>query len=752
MNDPLRIPKKCSDDLIFGVSLLSHSLPNFLLTGYRAPFHTLSLEDRTNAVNNLLHSSLETLRVLGHSLKSLICIIYFSTVPEKTYQGIDPTRVNINWAALDYPGPDPNATGEKFLSSFKKVFKLAPLDFSSAVFSQDRFIYNEAPTGSLDPVVSFLSKLATPYRSLSTFTPRVGPLVLYTDVLIVGSGSGGGVAADTLAKSGRRVLVLEKGSYVPTEGLTLLEEDAMQGMYESSAFLNTNDNSMAILAGSTFGGGSAVNWSMCLDTPAAVREEWARSGLPLFTSPLYRSCMQHVKDSMGVHQEGVVHNGPNSLLLEGAEKLGYPVRAGAQNTHVDHHDCGWCCFGCRYGEKQGTNHSFLKTACERGARVIVNCRAERVLYSSVDYHKARLSQQSPLPPHPEPLVGAEGLELPSMAGSFESGVRPSQPSFREPSSHRPSVTGILASVTLSNGRVVPLHIVSPVVVVSAGSLHSPLLLKRSGVVNPHIGQHLYLHPVCGVGAIYKQPVNCYQGSQMTIVCDAATEDGSGFGCRIETPSIHPGLAAFALKWSGGVEFKNFMLNFNHIAPLICLTRDRDTGSVSEGAHGRPSVDYRVSAYDKANMMKAMKAAIRIHVAAGCTEVLSPQYRVPSFKTHPELREADPALERYLQAVEHEGIAPGRMGMFSAHQMGTCRMAAKRGEGVVRASGESWDVNSLYVCDASVMPSSSGTNPMITTMAIAKLVSLHIDQRVDWLQAHAKKYNTVITSQQTPAKL
>lgn len=185
--------------------------------------------------------------------------------------------------------------------------------------------------------------------------------------------------------------------------------------------------------------------------------------------------------------------------------------------------------------------TFLADAVACGARVITGCFVEEILYEPNGSSRTRGGT-------PCRATGARVKSTPIAGGGGEAN-REMQRQFRVSA--------------------------SKAVILSAGSIHSPTLLLRSRLGGQHVGRHLRLHPVTGLSARFDEPVRIYEGAPMTAVCGAAEvcPRGTGYGAKIEIPSVHPGLMAAALGWRGGAAFTADLRHTNYTASAIVLQRD-----------------------------------------------------------------------------------------------------------------------------------------------------------------------------------
>ena len=477
------------------------------------------------------------------------------------------------------------------------------------------------------------------------------------DVVVIGSGAGGGVVAGELAARGKDVIVLEKGGYRNEADFSHQEGDALETMYDAGGLLASRDLGLVVLQGATLGGGTVINYTTSFHTPDTVRDEWARGhALPHFTSAEFTHSLDAVAQRLGVNTAHANPSGRDRVLIRGLEQKGWhhgllprDVRGCSQDD-----SCGYCGFGCRRAAKQSTLITYLQDAAARGARVVVDCDVRRV-----DLDRGRAS-------------------------------------------------GVTARVGPHSVTVR-----ARTVVVAGGSIHSPALLLRSGITLPALGRYLALHPATAVLAHMDEDVRPWTGTVQAHYSDQFAELNDGYGFKFETAPIHPSLQALAAPWESAAQHRARMAQLPRTALVGILLRDRFGGRVSVDAQGNPVVDYRLSRYDAGHLRRAFDAAGELLEAAGAREIWAPLARCISYRPG-----AARAHEDWLARVDSAGWGPNELLLVTFHQMASCRMGATARTSVVDAENRVWGIRNLYVADASTFPSASGVNPMLTVMAIA----------------------------------
>lgn len=493
------------------------------------------------------------------------------------------------------------------------------------------------------------------------------------DVLVIGSGSGGGVIAAQLTASGMDVLVVEKGPYAQAHEFTQQEFPMLHRHFEAGGLLSAQNGSITVLAGSTLGGGSTINWAAALRTPDYVLHEWAMEhGNPHFLEKSYGEGFDIIEKRNAI-STGFQHNPQNQALFDAAVSLGQRVEPIPMNLRfpsqlpadVAWKATGFSCYGDAYGIKQGGVQTFLRDAVQHGARVLANTSVERILIKNGT------------------AVGAE----------------------------------ITTTLDTPSGQKMPSTIRAKKVVVAAGALHTPVLLLKSGLSHPQIGRNLYLHPVAPVGAFHRREMLPWYGPMMSVIVQTFAQLDGNWGFRIECPPIHPGLAAFALGWEGGEAFQRDMARARNLAVHVCLVRDRFGGQVTVGKQsGQPVIHYHLHAYDRRHLVRAIQESARLHVASDAEEVLLIHNQPLRFNPRKE------DVEDFVKKIAAKNWGLNRFGLFSAHQMGTCRMGGDAARYPVQPDGQTREVRNLFVADTSLFPSASGANPMLSVQALAYYVA------------------------------
>ena len=585
------------------VGILGRRTGTFLLTGRPRPFHHWSREQRVAVMSSWSTSRLTFRRQLFQVFKRLSLLAFLGDTED---DGTNPV-----WPEIGYPGP--------------------------------------------------LSAPPPTPKSIRT-TTLDGDTTLTCDAVVVGSGAGGGVVAGELAAAGKAVIVLEEGGYYNEADFNQLELSMMGKLYFQGGFAATSDAAIALVAGGALGGGTLVNYSTSFRTPPWQRQEWAkRYGLTAFASDDYTASLDAVCERLGVNRDHSAIPARERVLHRGLTRLGWHVDQMARNVQGCTQDarCGYCGLGCQIGAKQSTLKTYLMDAYRGGARIVVNCKVDRVIID-------------------------EGRAI-----------------------------GVRATVRQPGMPEFTLIVRSRAVVAAAGAIGTPALLQRSGLKSRSVGGGLRLHPGTAVVGVFDETLRPWEGTMQSIFCDEFVNlDGQYHGAKLESGPMHPAILALAIPWRDPVHYRRLMRALPNMSVLAPLVRDHQGGRVT-AVDGAARVDYRMTARDVADMRRGIEASVRVMEAGGALEIFTTQAAFVAY--HPGQRGG---IDGFMQEVDRQGYGPGQMGYLSFHQMGSCRMGTDPATSAIGPDAQSHEVKGLFVADASAFPDALGTNPMITVMAMA----------------------------------
>lgn len=551
----------------------------------------------------------------GAGIRSLISLILFVT-----YGMPDGSGTNPNWAHLGYPGP--------------------------------------------------ISPAPVRERAFQPLRPSGGDLDLTADVVVVGSGAGGGLIAGRLAAAGANVVVLEAGRYRTEADFSQLEVLAYLNSYWRGGPTPTADLNVMLMAGSGLGGGTVINWTNCLRTKDPVRRQWAGHGLSDVDTEAFDRHLDAVWQELSVTDKCSELNGPQQAMRRGAEALGWSFATVNRNWDESRHDpatAGYLGFGDQSGAKRSTVKVYLEPAvADHGTRIVDGCFVEKVL----------------------------------VEGGRAAGV-----------------VGRWTAEDGSGDATVTVH--APVVVLAAGALESPGVLLRSGIGGPAVGDYLRLHPCTVTMGDYGTDQKAWWGAPHAGLVNEFANLEDGYGFLVEGVQYATGLGASSVPFTTGLAHKEAMTDYRNSASFIGLVRDHGHGRVTLDASGGTVAWYSMTDEQDVRMMrKALAAQIRLHHAAGARgiQVLA--------QGRPSWRHGDD-LDAFIARVRRIPLRTGGATLFSAHQMGSCRMGADPATSVADPRGELHDTPGVWIGDASAFPTPSGTNPMISIMALASRTAENI---------------------------
>jgi long-chain-alcohol oxidase len=261
-----------------------------------------------------------------------------------------------------------------------------------------------------------------------------------------------------------------------------------------------------------------------------------------------------------------------------------------------------------------------------------------------------------------------------------------------------------------------LTIRSRAVIAACGAIHTPALLRRSGLQNANIGKHLKLHPATAVFGVFDEELKPWEGVMQALYSDQHRDLHDGYGLKYETAANHPHLFIGFAPWRGAREHFSLMEGLPSTVPMGVLLRDRDGGEVRVGRDGEPVVRYKLSPFDTGHLRTGVDGAAQILEAAGARRIFSSHTHWVSYAPG----SSSGGRARFMADADAAGYGAGQIGLGSFHIMGSARMGGSPADSACDPTGQTWDVRDLYVFDGSSFPTASGVNPQISIQSIAHM--------------------------------
>ncbi|WP_033073613.1 FAD-dependent oxidoreductase [Sphingopyxis sp. MWB1] len=490
------------------------------------------------------------------------------------------------------------------------------------------------------------------------------------DVIVIGSGAGGAIAAHNVAAQGYKVLIVEAGPFYPSQAITHHELDMIAQLYKHGALQTSTNRDFVVFQGRCVGGSSTINNGICLrvndpgrthpDAPD-VLAKWARIGAPVDPAA-FHAAYDAVQARLGiapVEPRSGRHNGPH--LMKGwaayaaasdeprdrrAVTAWFSKNFGPPGTEAACAYCGYCNSGCAYGRRVGVAQSYLPDACrEHGARILPETKAERILWQ-------------------EALDGRREAE----------GVR-----LRLPGGARLDVRARIG------------------VVVAAGTIASSKLLARSGIAGT--GYQVSLNVASPVVALMPEGAggNAWDEDQMTSYVDC--------GDFLLESHFQPPMSMATLMPGWFADHAARMKNYGRVHSAGILFPADRRGRIEDG-----KLSFRLDdPVDLPVLRRAMATLTKVHFAAGALECYPALAR--GQVVTPDM-DVDTFFERAIREADDVTLS-------SSHPHGGNAMHENPRYGIVDPDCRVHGTTNVMVTDASVFPSCIRVNAQWTTMAMAQ---------------------------------
>jgi choline dehydrogenase-like flavoprotein len=492
------------------------------------------------------------------------------------------------------------------------------------------------------------------------------------DVIVVGTGSGGGTLGAYLAERGWDVVMLEKGGFHRAEEFSQREEEAMGAFNGRRGLDSTTDNAIFLNYAEAVGGSTVHYWGDSFRAPVDRLERWRReSGVDWFSEAELDPHWAAIEEELGIHiTPEHLFNENNRLVRAGCEKLGIDGHA-PPTARIDCVGCGWTQFGCAYNRKTSQLITTIPRVSKTGGRI----------YS--DAHVLHITQDA---------GRATGV-----SGHFVDRVtkRPTG-SFR---------------------------IDAPVVVLAGGALGTADLLLRN-MEDAVVGRRFYINPHYFVYADMGRPIDNVTGIPCAYVVHGfrhvqrdARGGYAGGGYIMLTSHQSPGITAVTLGGHGRVSTER-MTKYRQLGSLMSVIDEDNPGRVFLDGKGIRRTEYNVKGVDQLKAVDYLKNASRIFLAAGAHEVWIPDVYGTVVRSEDDVR----------TKITVRSVQPNAQFCAGSHLMGTAPLGTDPADSFAGPSGEAHRLKGLYVADGAALPGSVSVDPSLTIMGVARHIAAGIASR------------------------
>ena len=502
-------------------------------------------------------------------------------------------------------------------------------------------------------------------------------ITLEADIVIVGSGAGGGTSAEIFSAAGFKVLLIEEGPLRSSRDFDMQEPAAYASLYQEAIGRTSKDGAITILQGRAVGGSTLVNWTSSFRTPAPTLEHWAREhGVKGLSVAEMTPWFEGMEQRLGIEPWQLPPNANNQVIRDGCQALGYSWSVIPRNVRGCW-NLGYCGMGCPTNAKQSMLVTSIPATLEKGGELLYLARAERLIVDK------------------ERVVALDCLAMDSRC------VMPTGRRIRVRARHY---------------------------ILAGGGINTPAILLRSETPDPYqrLGKRTFLHLVNFSAAQFDHVINPFYGAPQSIYSDHFQWDDGVTGrmsYKLEVPPMHPALAS-TLLGRFGVDNALRMEQLPHTNAMIALMRDGFHPESAEGqvqlrGDGSPTLDYRMTGYTWDGIRRAYHSMAEIQFAAGARAVLPLHNDAAYAKT----------LKQARQMIDGLSLELFRLRLGSAHVMGGCAMGEDPRYAVTDSLGRHHQLENLSIHDGSLFPTSIGANPQLSIYGLTAKLSGQLAERL-----------------------